>query len=408
MNWFHSPAFSDSGFRVTVTGDWAPVWTYEELMRRDPAVVYGDLLPLFQASDLNIVNVECVIGEKGAPLSKPGPCIKGAESIAIPALKAMPAHVATLANNHAMDFGPESLEYTLEVLCKAGIATVGAGMNGAAAAQPLIIPCEAAGGSLAIVNFGEGEACASLQGGPGVNVYTPETQEAQVRALKAAGHLVIAIFHGGREIAAMPPPYVVEGLRRIADAGADAVLAHHPHVPQAVEIYRGVPIAYSLGNFVFRRPDPPTYRSSGYLAHLTIADGTVKEVSLTPYRATEHGVFAMQGTEREAFLYDLRQLSDDLQSPEKVASLWNAFIDDALWISPTGERAEGAAAYFAQLQGALEVYRQDPAAGISRWHHYFFAPAHWHYFLTAFERMKLGTFGDAPEWARERVRRWKQ
>lgn len=66
------------------------------------------------------------------------------------------------------------------------------------------------------------------------------------------------------------------------------------------------------------------------------------------------------------------------------------------------------AAVYGDLLPLFRASEQDPAAGISRWHHYFFAPAHRHYFMAAFERMKPGTFGDAPEWARERVRRWKQ
>ena len=63
---------------------------------------------------------------------------------------------------------------------------------------------------------------------------------------------MLVIFHGGREYAPCPPPYVVNALRRFARAGACAVVAHHPHVPQGIEIVEGVPIAYSQGNFVFR------------------------------------------------------------------------------------------------------------------------------------------------------------
>ena len=53
---------SAPSFRVTVTSDWGALWDYETLMQEDALAVYGDLLPLFRKSDLNLVNVECALG----------------------------------------------------------------------------------------------------------------------------------------------------------------------------------------------------------------------------------------------------------------------------------------------------------------------------------------------------------
>lgn len=408
MNWFSPLSSSRELYRITIGSDWAPIWSYEKLMKENASAVYGDLLPVFQQSDLNIVNVECIIGDAGAPIPKAGPCLKGETDIAIPALKAVPFHVATLANNHSMDYGPESLDFTIRKLREEGLATVGAGMDAAQAAQPLIISRKGGDAPIAIVNFGEGEACASLDGGPGVNVYDVEIQEAQIRELKKAGHVVVAIFHGGREHAVMPPPYVVRGLRRLADAGADAVLAHHPHVPQGVEIHHGVPIAYSLGNFVFRREDPGYYQTLGYLVHLDVDKNKVISAALTPYKMTESGVFSLQGEEKDGFLEDLKTLSNYLASPEAIETLWNAFADDSLLMDSAGVFQTGEKAVLEKLKYSLELYKSKPAVAISYFHHYFFAPAHREYFSDAFKRLKLGTFGNSPEWALELVRRWKQ
>ncbi len=64
--------------------------------------------------------------------------------------------------------------------------------------------------------------------------------------------------HGGHEYVDAPPDYHREFLEGLVAAGADLVLAHHPHVLQPVVWYQGKPIVQSLGNFVFVQDDPWT------------------------------------------------------------------------------------------------------------------------------------------------------
>lgn len=386
------------GYRVTVASDWAPIWHYEDIIKRDPLAVYGDLLPILRESDLNIVNVECVLGDEGAALDKCGPCLRGDEAAGIAALTQVPFHVAALANNHSMDYGHESLEHTLSVLQRAGIRTVGAAMTGEDAARPLIIESEAL--RLGIINCGEGEACASINNSPGAYVYDVERQEADIRALKSQVDAVLVIFHGGREHAPMPPPYVVEGLRRFAAAGAAAVVAHHAHVPQGGEIYKGVPIAYGQGNFVFRNDDNvgSYYLSTGYLVHLDFEGKKLVAASLTPHQMQDEGVFALTGKEGDDFRAELETLSRYLSQPQAVQDLWDAFAD---------EYGDGEKTVFAQIQAGLDEYRETPGKAFARMHHYFFAPAHREYFKHSFRRLWLGKFGTSPEWARAWVRRWQ-
>src|SRR3989449_9005163 len=79
-----------------------------------------------------------------------------------------------------------------------------------------------------------------------------------IRALKASGRadLIVVSVHGGKEYVDTPPDYHRDLLHGLVDAGADLVLAHHPHVLQPVVWYQGKPIVQSLGNFVFA-PDVP-------------------------------------------------------------------------------------------------------------------------------------------------------
>src|SRR5690606_3107085 len=116
----------------------------------------------------------------------------------------------------------------------------GGGLNKEEVEAPLFL--DAGGTKLAIVNFAEGEGCRSVNGSPGAHGFDPATAGDVIRSAKRQADVVIAIYHGGREYSPVPPPYVVSRLRMAAEGGADAVIAHHPHVPQGIEIYNGVPI----------------------------------------------------------------------------------------------------------------------------------------------------------------------
>ncbi len=387
MHWLETPP-PKRGVRITFTGDWAPTRAYEAPMVHTPAAVYGDLLPLFNESDLNIVNVECVLGDCGTPIPKAGPALRGpAEALGALA----PFQIAALANNHSMDYGAESLAHTLRLLQSAGLQTLGAGNTAAQAAEPLKLQPRG-GPSLGILNYAEAEACAALFGGPGANVYEAARAEAEVAALREEVEAVLVIFHGGREHAAMPPPYVVTALRRLARAGATAIIAHHPHVPQGVEVYEGTPIAYSLGNFLFDPQSEVTSLRTGYLAHLDFEGARLAAASLTPYRLGASGVQRLAGAEERAFRAHLARLSRLLADPEAVEAAWCGFIDTF---------GDAPASIVAQLERGLRTYAENPLSGAARLHHYFFCPAHREYFQHAFARLARGRFGDAPEWARQ-------
>jgi poly-gamma-glutamate synthesis protein (capsule biosynthesis protein) len=72
-----------------------------------------------------------------------------------------------------------------------------------------------------------------------------------VEAARAGHDLVIVVLHWGDEYEDAPQKWQVRAARAFVDAGADAVIAHHPHVLQGIERYGDGLIAYSIGNFVF-------------------------------------------------------------------------------------------------------------------------------------------------------------
>jgi poly-gamma-glutamate capsule biosynthesis protein CapA/YwtB (metallophosphatase superfamily) len=99
-------------------------------------------------ADLFIANLECCISDRGAPAREPGKLFHfRAPRVAAERLAEMGVNVVSLANNHALDFGSEALQDTLNHLRAAGIAAVGAGCDEAAARAPVVL--DAGGGARA-------------------------------------------------------------------------------------------------------------------------------------------------------------------------------------------------------------------------------------------------------------------
>jgi len=198
----------------------------------------------------NVVNFEGVVGDAFVPLEVKRHLLKMAPDAADLLAKAG-IGVATLANNHAMDFGLPGLVASLLSLQGAGIVTTGAGRNERDALRPVILATERR--SVCLLAFTrtlpEGFWAATDRAGTAFADYP--TTRALVEGCAASGLFTVVSFHWGRELANEPLPYQREMAKLVIDAGADAVIGHHPHVMQPVEIYKKRPIFYSLGNFAF-------------------------------------------------------------------------------------------------------------------------------------------------------------
>jgi poly-gamma-glutamate synthesis protein (capsule biosynthesis protein) len=215
------------------------------------------MLPVLRGADLRIVNCECALTAGGKPVWKSGAVFKGLPTH-VSGLNRVPFEVACLANNHVFDYGLRGFRETLDVLHRNGIRTVGAGLTFEEAVSPLTVKVKDT--RITIVNFSEGEDLTASRGGPGVCGWEIEKLVGLVRKVKKRGDFLIAVGHAGLEYIPFPPPYVVEAYRALAEAGADCVIGHHPHVPQGLELRDGRLIAYSLGNFVFWQPGDLYYR----------------------------------------------------------------------------------------------------------------------------------------------------
>lgn len=218
----------------------------------DVAAPLAAVAPWLRAADLAFGNLECVIAENGT--ARAGPYRLRAPARAAGYLAAAGFDVLGLANNHALDYGPEALEETVARLKGAGVATVGAGAGADAAAQPLIR--EVGRVRLAFLAFNavpdpdDAPTSVGAEGWTRAGWDEARAVEA-VAAARALADAVIVSVHWGYEYELRPGPAQRAMARALADAGADLVVGHHPHVVQGTEVRGETFVAYSLGNFLF-------------------------------------------------------------------------------------------------------------------------------------------------------------
>jgi hypothetical protein len=215
---------------------------------RDPLGPFG---AIFAAADIRVANLECVVASGGR--AEPGkPWTFRAHPRTVTILKRH-LDAVSLANNHSGDYGPEGFGEMLDLLDRANIGVFGGGRNLTEAHAPLII--ERKGLRIALLGYDEFfprnfEADTDK---PGVAWSEDEQVQRDIIAARNVYHadLVIPFMHWGSEHEPLANPRQRTLARLMIDAGADAVIGSHPHVTQDVETYRGKPIVYSLGNFVF-------------------------------------------------------------------------------------------------------------------------------------------------------------
>lgn len=176
-------------------------------------------------------------------------------------MQEMGIDLVTLANNHALDYGRDAMLDTIDTLDHVGIRHVGAGKNLAEARKPAIV--ELNGRTFAFIGatrvYPEADWAAGTDSAGMFSAYDGGAALAEeVKAAKQQADYVIAYVHWGIEREEMPNEVQKSIAHRLVDAGADLVVGAHPHVLQGLEYYQGVPIAYSLGNFVFGSSIPST------------------------------------------------------------------------------------------------------------------------------------------------------
>ena len=262
---------------------------FEGILRprlNNPATALGPIARTLKAADLAMVNLETAITTGGTPAPNKQFTFRAPAS-AFTALKAAGVDVTSMANNHGMDYMESGLRDSLKAIRATGFPTVGIGRNADEAYRAHRVTVK--GNRVAIVGATQvlddhlipAWTATDTKGG----LASAKNVERMVRAVRDAAKgsdIVVVYLHWGQEMATCPLPRQQELARRLTEAGADAIVGGHAHVPQGGGYLKGTYVHYGLGNFVFYSANGPT-AASGVLV-LRFENGRVTADKWKPAR----------------------------------------------------------------------------------------------------------------------------
>jgi poly-gamma-glutamate synthesis protein (capsule biosynthesis protein) len=252
---------------------------------------FRKLGPIFADADVRFVNLESQLSDQNGLTQSPynrliftGPP-GGAETLSQAGIQ-----VVSTANNHAWDYGRSALFETLDNLKRAGVKAVGTGRTLDAAYAPAKL--EVRGVKIAIF------AVTHIWNDPPFDAHEGRRYVAwasQKRLIPRLEHarrtndVVLLSYHGGAEYQDAPAPptrrFFKDIMRRKL---VDAIIGHHPHVPQGVGWHDGKPLFYSLGNFVFAGHDWAPRTKLGFIARLSFKKGAPVGAEACPFALDGH------------------------------------------------------------------------------------------------------------------------
>ncbi len=302
---------------------------------------WGNLLPLLNKTDLNLINLETTLTSSINAVPKVFNFKSDPENVE--SLKRAKIDVVTLANNHILDFGIEGLEDTLQALGKAGIQHVGAGLNIEEAKKPVIMDIKNT--TIGIIGYTDNEptwkATAtkpgtnyvyigdhSTAGGPQPNGLPPglltkfelkkhnfsdlKYREVirEIIKLKRKVDILIFTIHWGPNMVQHPTIAFQRFARVAIDAGVDILHGHSAHVFQGIEIYKNKVIFYDAGDFIDDYYVTPSLRNDrSFLFLVEVNKEGIKGIQLVPVLISRMQVNKAKGKDYVKSMAMMKSLS---------------------------------------------------------------------------------------------------
>lgn len=221
---------------------------------RDADIVFGNLEVVLSAFDRNSNQIDTTI-LRGQPEA-----VEGLQYAGI--------NIVSLANNHIMQHGLKALEETIRSLEMAGIKYTGLSIPAINVANRAVF--DVCGKSLCFLGYNQRPQQYYIDN----PVYVEAKLEKIISDISQArkeSDIVVVSIHWGEEFIDCPAPWQIDMAHTIVDSGADIILGHHSHTVQGIEMYKGKPIAYSLGNFIFDMWQKRLRKT--FILELNITDG---------------------------------------------------------------------------------------------------------------------------------------
>ena len=234
--------------------------------------LFGDkLVGMFANADLTLCNLEGALSDSGERGVKTGP-VKVAPADAVAAYRKLGVDVCLLANNHVTDGSAQGVRDTLKALAGAGIHAVGAGEDEASIPHSFVR--EVGGVRFGFYNVSETMYNKPGRDVPGVWLYDEYVVCRELAECKRSCDYLVVIYHGGIEKFPFPSPETRKRFYRMADNGADLIVAQHTHCVGCEERYHGSRLIYGQGDFLLKN-FAPGLTDTGLLLELAVEDGQV-------------------------------------------------------------------------------------------------------------------------------------
>jgi poly-gamma-glutamate synthesis protein (capsule biosynthesis protein) len=273
-------------------------------LTKDPSTALGTTIPqLFTGAQLRMVNLETAVTDGTCPEPQSKPYIFDAPASAITALKSATVSVATEANDHGVDCGPQGLSQNLTIASQASYPILGIGNTAAQAFAPYRVTIN--GQRVAIItatqiiadNLVSAWTASSTQ--PGVaSAIDPTQLVREVQQVRRSADTVIVYVHWGTETQACPNPQQEPLAEQLIKAGADVVIGSGAHVLLGAGYLGGAYVDYGLGNLAFYDDTAPETDSGTLIVtaqgrHITgavwrpatVLDGVPQPLTGTPATA---------------------------------------------------------------------------------------------------------------------------
>ncbi len=244
-------------------------------LAQDPATALGTTIPqLFSGTQLRMVNLETAVTDGTCPEPQNKPYIFDAPASAVTALKSAQITLATEANDHGEDCGPQGLSQNLSLATQDRYPIIGIGNNAAEAFAPYRATID--GQRIAIIAATQVIAdnlvptwTATATTGGVASAIDPTELVREVQQVRRSADTVIVYLHWGTETQSCPNPQQGPLAQQLVKAGADIVIGADAHVLSGAGYMGSAYVDYGLGNFAFYDNTPPETSSGALIVTAT-------------------------------------------------------------------------------------------------------------------------------------------
>ncbi len=236
--------------------NYAAGYSFKRAGNTAEGVIGQSLLDKMRGADIMMVNNEFAYSNGGAPTEGKTYTFRAKPETAS-ILNTMGVDIVGLANNHAYDYGQKALVDSFAALDNAGVAYAGAGNDIEEASHPVYYVTDS-GLKIAIIcatqieRLDNPDTKGATENSPGVfRCLNDALLLEKIREARDRNAYVVVFIHWGTESTDEIDYYQNLQAKEIAEAGANLIIGSHPHVLQKIDYVSGVPVVFSMGNFIF-------------------------------------------------------------------------------------------------------------------------------------------------------------